>query len=333
MESNRQITYLEAIREAMQQMMRKDENIYLIGEDIAEYGGAFGVTAGMVDEFGKERIRNTPISEAALIGVAAGSAMTGMRPIAEIMFSDFMTIAMDQIANQAAKARYMFGGKASVPMVIRTPGGGGTGAAGQHSQSLEALVAHIPGLKVVMPSCPYDAKGLLVSAVNDDNPVIFIEHKLLYKNKKYIQHVPEELYEISLGKGDIKRQGKHLTIAATSFMVQKSLEAAEQVETEKGIDCEIIDIRTLRPFDLDIILASLEKTGRLMCVEEAPVFGGFMGEVAAQVAEYGFDLLDSPILRVAGRNCPVPYSLVLENEMIPGIERIKEGIVDLFEKI
>ncbi len=333
MENKRQITYLEAIREAMQQMMRKDENIYLIGEDIAEYGGAFGVTAGMVDEFGKERIRNTPISEAALIGIASGSAMTGMRPIAEIMFSDFMTIAMDQIANQAAKARYMFGGKASVPMVIRTPGGGGTGAAGQHSQSLEALVAHIPGLKVVMPSCPYDAKGLLVSAINDDNPVIFIEHKLLYKNKRYVQYVPEEVYGISLGKGDIKRKGKNLTIAATSFMVQKSLEAAEEIKNEKGIDCEIIDIRTLRPLDLDIILTSLEKTGKLMCVEEAPVFGGFMGEVAAQVAEYGFDLLDSPILRVAGRNCPVPYSLVLENEMIPGVERIKEGIVDLFEKI
>jgi acetoin:2,6-dichlorophenolindophenol oxidoreductase subunit beta len=333
MENKRQITYLEAIREAMQQMMRKDENIYLIGEDIAEYGGAFGVTAGMVDEFGKERIRNTPISEAALIGIASGSAMTGMRPIAEIMFSDFMTIAMDQIANQAAKARYMFGGKASVPMVIRTPGGGGTGAAGQHSQSLEALVAHIPGLKVVMPSCPYDAKGLLVSAINDDNPVIFIEHKMLYKNKRYVQYVPEEVYGISLGKGDIKRKGENLTIAATSFMVQKSLEAAEEIKNEKGIDCEIIDIRTLRPLDLDIILTSLEKTGKLMCVEEAPVFGGFMGEVAAQVAEYGFDLLDSPILRVAGRNCPVPYSLVLENEMIPGVERIKEGIVDLFEKI
>jgi len=333
MENKRQITYLEAIREAMQQMMRKDEDIYLIGEDIAEYGGAFGVTVGMVDEFGKERIRNTPISEAGIIGVASGSAMTGMRPIAEIMFSDFMTIAMDQIANQAAKARYMFGGKASVPMVIRTPGGGGTGAAGQHSQSLEALVAHIPGLKVVMPSCPYDAKGLLVSAINDDNPVVFIEHKLLYKNKKYVQYVPEEIYDISLGKGDIKRKGKNLTIVATSFMVQKSLEAAEQIDAENGIDCEIIDIRTLRPLDLDIILSSLEKTGRLMCVEEASSFGGFMGEVAAQVAEYGFDLLDSPILRIAGRNCPVPYSLVLENEMIPSVERIKEGIVNLFEKI
>jgi len=333
MNKKREITYLEAIREAMQQMMREDESIYLIGEDIAEYGGAFGMTVGMVEEFGKERIRNTPISEAAIIGVAVGSAITGMRPIAEIMFSDFMTIAMDQIANQAAKARYMFGGKVKVPMVLRTAGGGGTGAAGQHSQSLEALVAHIPGLKVGMPSCPYDAKGLLVSAVKYDNPVIFIEHKLLYKNKRYIQHVPEGLYEIPLGKGDIKREGGDLTIVATSFMVQKSLEAAAAVKEESGIECEIIDLRTLRPLDADIITGSLEKTGRLMCVEEAPLFGGFMGEVAAQMAEDAFDLLDSPIIRVAGRNCPVPYSPILENEMIPSIERIKDGINNIFEKV
>lgn len=333
MNKKREITYLEAIREAMQQMMREDESIYLIGEDIAEYGGAFGLTVGMVEEFGKERIRNTPISEAAIIGVAVGSAITGMRPIAEIMFSDFMTIAMDQIANQAAKARYMFGGKVKVPMVLRTAGGGGTGAAGQHSQSLEALVAHIPGLKVVMPSCPYDAKGLLVSAVKDDNPVIFIEHKLLYKNKRYIQHVPEGLYEIPFGKGDIKRKGGDLTVVATSFMVSKSLEAAAAVKEESGIECEIIDLRTLRPLDKDIITVSLEKTGRLMCIEEAPLFGGFMGEVAAQMAEDAFDLLDSPIVRVAGRNCPVPYSPILENEMIPSIERIKDGINNIFEKV
>ncbi len=331
MKDNREITYLEAIREAMQQMMRRDENIFLLGEDIAEYGGAFGVTVGMVEEFGKERIKNTPISEAAIIGVATGCAMTGMRPIAEIMFSDFITIAMDQIANQAAKARYMFGGKATIPMVLRTAGGGGTGAAGQHSQSLEALVAHIPGLKVVMPSCPYDAKGLLVSAINDNNPVIFIEHKLLYKNNKYIQYVPEELYEIALGKGDIKRKGTDLTIVATSFMVQKSLVAAEEIKNEKGIDCEVVDLRTLRPLDMGIVLRSLEKTGRLACVEEAPIFGGFMGEVAARTAHEGFDLLDGPIIRIAGRNCPVPYSPVLENEMIPGIERIKAGISNMFE--
>jgi len=327
----RELTYLEAIREAMQQKMREDSSVYLIGEDIAEYGGAFGVTVGMLEEFGKERIRNTPISEEAIIGIATGSAVTGMRPIAEIMFSDFITIAMDQIANQAAKISYMFGGKAKVPLVIRTAGGGGTGAAAQHSQSLEALVTHIPGLKVVMPSCPYDAKGLLVSSINDDNPVIFIEHKLLYKNKKCIQNVPRQMYEIPLGKGDLKREGSDISIAATSYMVQKSLEAAEKLSQEKGIECEVIDIRTLRPLDIDIILDSIKKTGRLLCVEEAPIFGGFMGEVSAQVSEKGFDWLDAPVARVAGRNCPVPYSLVLEQEMIPGASRIEKGILDLLK--
>lgn len=328
----RELTYLEAIREAMQQKMREDSSVYLIGEDIAEYGGAFGVTVGMLEEFGKERIRNTPISEEAIIGVATGSAVTGMRPIAEIMFSDFITIAMDQIVNQAAKIRYMFGGKAKVPLVIRTAGGGGTGAAAQHSQSLEALVTHIPGLKVVMPSCPYDAKGLLISSINDDNPVIFIEHKLLYKNKKCIQNVPRQMYEIPLGKGDVKREGSDISIAATSYMVQKSLEAAEKLSQEKGIECEVIDIRTLRPLDIDIILDSIKKTGRLLCVEEAPIFGGFMGEVSAQVSEKGFDWLDAPVVRVGGRNCPVPYSLVLEQEMIPGASRIEKGILNLLNK-
>lgn len=328
----RELTYLEAIREAMQQKMREDSRVYLIGEDIAEYGGAFGVTVGMLEEFGRERIRNTPISEEAIIGIATGSAVTGMRPIAEIMFSDFITIAMDQIANQAAKIRYMFGGKAKVPLVIRTAGGGGTGAAAQHSQSLEALVVHIPGLKVVMPSCPYDAKGLLISSINDDNPVIFIEHKLLYKNKKCIQNVPRQMYEIPLGKGDLKREGSDISIAATSYMVQKSLEAAEKLSQEKSIECEVIDIRTLRPLDIDIILDSIKKTGRLLCVEEAPIFGGFMGEVSAQVSEKGFDWLDAPVARVAGRNCPVPYSLVLEQEMIPGASRIEKGILNLLNK-
>ncbi|MEA2015446.1 MAG: alpha-ketoacid dehydrogenase subunit beta [Actinomycetota bacterium] len=323
------LTYLEAIREAMQQKMRQDNNVYILGEDIGEYGGAFGVTVGMLEEFGKERIRNTPISEAAIVGAAIGSAITGMRPIAEIMFSDFITIAMEQIANQAAKIRYMFGGKASVPMVVRTPGGGGTGAAAQHSQSLEALTAHIPGLKVVMPSCPYDAKGLLISAINDNNPVIFIEHKLLYKNKKCIQDVPKEMYEVPIGKCDIKRKGTDISIAATSFMVQRALEAAGKLSKERSIECEVIDIRTPRPLDVDTIIDSVKRTGRLLCVEEAPIFGGFMGEVAAEVSEKGFDWLDAPVTRVAGRNCPIPYSLVLEKEAIPGVERIERGILDL----
>ena len=328
----REITYLEAIREAMQQIMRQNEDVYLIGEDIAEYGGAFGVSVGMLSEFGKERIRNTPISEAAIVGVGIGSAVTGMRPIAEIMFSDFITISMEQIANQAAKIRYMFGGKAKVPLVIRTAGGGGTGAAAQHSQSLEGLVTHIPGLKVVMPSCPYDAKGLLVASINDDNPVIFIEHKLLYKNKKCIQHVPEDLYEVPLGSADIKRKGIDISIAATSFMVQKSIEAAQILAEEENIECEVIDLRTLRPLDIDTVLDSVKKTGKLLCVEEACSFGGFMGEVVSQVMEKGFDYLDAPVTRVAGRNCPVPYSLVLEEEMIPSIDRIKKGILNILYK-
>lgn len=329
----RGLTYLEAVREAMQQMMRKNNDIFLIGEDIAEYGGAFGVTVGMLEEFGEDRIRNTPISEAAIIGVGIGSAVTGMRPVAEIMFSDFMTIAMDQIVNQGAKIRYMFGGKAKVPLVIRTAGGGGTGAAAQHSQSLEALFTHIPGLKVVMPSCPYDAKGLLISSINDDNPVIFIEHKLLYKNKKYIQNVPEDIYEVPLGKGDIKREGKDITIIGTSFMVQRCLEVAQILKDEENIDCEVVDPRTLRPLDINIIIDSVKKTGRVLCVEEACSFGGFMGEVVSQIAEKAFDWLDAPAGRVAGRNCPVPYSLVLEKEMIPGVERIKKGILDILYRI
>lgn len=255
-----------------------------------------------------------------------------MRPVAELMFMDFMTIAMDQIINQAAKIRYMFGGKAKVPLTIRTPSGGGRGLAAQHSQSLEALVAHIPGLKVVMPSCPYDAKGLLISSIKDDNPVIFVEHKMLYKDKNYIQNVPEELYEIPIGKGHIKRVGRDITIVATSLMVQRSLEVAQILSEEKNIECEIVDLRTLRPLDLDVILNSIKKTGRLLCVEEACSFGGYMGEVVSQVVEKGFDYLDTPIVRIAGRNCPVPYSLFLEQEMIPSINRIKKGILDVLFK-
>lgn len=329
----RKITYLEAIREAMQQMMRKDKDVFLLGEDIAEYGGAFGVTVGMLEEFGPERIRNTPISEAAIVGTGIGSAVTGMRPIAEIMFSDFLTIAMDQIVNQAAKIRYQFGGKARVPLVIRTAGGGGTGAAEQHSQSLESLFAHIPGLKVVMPSCPYDAKGLLISSVYDGNPIIFIEHKLLYKNRQCMQEVPEPMYKIPLGKADIKREGTEVTVVATSHMVTKSLQAAEILSQEQGIEAEVIDLRTLRPLDTGLVLQSLQKTKRLLCVEEAPIFGGFMGEVAAQLAQEGFDWLDAPPVRIAGKNCPVPYSLVLEQEMIPDTDRIKKGIVDIINNI
>ena len=328
----RKLTYLEAIREVMQQKLREDATTYLIGEDIAEYGGAFGVTVGLLEEFGKERVRNTPISEAAIVGVAIGSAVTGMRPIAEIMFSDFITIAMDEIINQAAKMRYMFGVNIEVPMTIRTAGGGGNGAAGQHSQSLEALLAHIPGLKVVMPSGPYDEKGLLISSINDNNPVIFIEYKILYKNKKYIQDVPEGIYEIPLGKADIKRDGHDISIVATSFMVQRALEVAEILSNEQSIECEVIDPRTIRPLDIETITNSVKKIGKLICIEEAPIFGGFMGEVSAQITERVFDWLDAPVIRIAGRNCPMPYSIILESEMIPSEERIKKGILSLLNR-
>ena len=328
----REITYAEAAIEAIGEEMEKDDRIFYMGEDVGRFGGSYGTTKGLWERFGDDRVKDTPMSEAAMVGYALGAAITGMRPIVEIMFVDLLCLAMDQIVNQTAKIRYMFGGKAKVPLVIRTAGGGGTGAAAQHSQSLEALVVHIPGLKVVMPSCPYDAKGLLISSINDDNPVIFIEHKLLYKNKKCIQNVPRQMYEIPLGKGDLKREGSDISITATSYMVQKSLEAAEKLSQEKGIECEVIDIRTLRPLDIDIILDSIKKTGRLLCVEEAPIFGGFMGEVSAQVSEKGFDWLDAPVARVAGRNCPVPYSLVLEQEMIPGASRIEKGILNLLNK-
>ena len=328
----RELNYLEAIKEAIRQVMLKDEDVYMLGEDIGLYGGSFGLTRGLFEEFGKDRIRNTPISEAALIGVAVGSAVTGMRPIAEIMFSDFTTVGMDQIINQAAKIRYQFGGKAKVPIVIRTAHGGGAGFAAQHSQSLEALFAHIPGLKVVMPSCPYDAKGLFISSVYDNNPVIFLEHKILYKNKKYSQNVPKEVYTIPLGKGEIKKPGKDLTIVATSYMVQKSLEVVSELKEEMQIDCEVVDPRTIKPLDIDIIMESVKKTGKLICVEEACSFGGFMGEVVSQVVEYGFDYLDAPIVRVASKNCPVPYNYLLEKEMIPSNGRIRESILKVLDK-
>jgi len=328
----RELTYLEAIKEAIRQVMKENEDVFMLGEDIGLYGGSFGLTRGLFEEFGKDRIRNTPIAEAALIGAAVGSAVTGMRPIAELMFSDFSTVAWDQIVNQAAKIRYQFGGKAKVPMVIRTAHGGGMGFAAQHSQSLEALFAHIPGLKVVMPSCPYDAKGLFIASVYDNNPVIFLEHKILYSNKKYSQHVPEEMYTIPLGKGEVKKSGKDLTIVATSYMVQKSLEVANELKDKMQIDCEVVDLRTIKPLDIDLVIESVKKTGRLVCVEEACSFGGFMGEVASQVAEFGFDYLDAPIVRVASKNCPVPYSYVLEQEMIPSSDRIKENILKVLGK-
>lgn len=325
----REITYLEAVREAMSIEMRKNDDVFLMGEDIGVYGGAFGVSRGMIEEFGPERIRNTPISEAGIAGAAVGSALTGMRPIMELQFSDFITIALDQIVNQAAKLRYMYGGKGKVPMVVRTPSGSGTGAAAQHSQSLEAWVTHIPGLKVVQPSTAYDAKGLLKAAMDDDNPVIFYEHKLLYKTSS---EVPEEEYSIPLGKAEVKREGTDITIVATAIMVHKALEAAAELEKE-GISVEVVDPRTLVPLDTETIIKSVAKTGHLVVVHEAVKRGGFGGEIASMIAESeAFDYLDAPIKRLGGVETPIPYNPELEKAAIPQVPDIVNAVKETLTK-
>ncbi|MGI6741990.1 MAG: alpha-ketoacid dehydrogenase subunit beta [Brevefilum sp.] len=309
-----EITFREAIHAAMVEEMRRDDSVFLIGEDIGVYGGAFGVSAGMIEEFGPNRIWETPISELGFVGAAAGAAMVGMRPIAEIMFMDFMTLAMDPIVNQAAKARYMFGGKASVPMVVRMPNGSGTGAAAQHSQSLETLLMHIPGLKVVTPSTPYDAKGLLISSIRDNNPVCFLEHKLLYKMKG---EVPEGEYSIPLGVADVKREGTDITVVATEIMVHKSLAAAEVLSAE-GISVEVVDPRTLNPLDTKTITESVMKTGRLLVVHEAVSIAGWAGEIMASVSESpAWDYLDAPMRRLTGKFIPIPYNPILEKAAVP----------------
>lgn len=325
----REITYLEAVREAMSMEMRKNEDVFLMGEDIGVYGGAFGVSRGMIEEFGPVRIRNTPISEAGIAGAAVGSALTGMRPIMELQFSDFITIALDQIVNQAAKLRYMYGGKGKVPMVVRTPSGSGTGAAAQHSQSLEAWVAHIPGLKVVQPSTAYDAKGLLKAAIDDDNPVMFYEHKLLYRTSS---EVPEEEYSIPLGKADVKREGTDITIVATAIMVHKALEAAAELEKE-GISVEVVDPRTIVPLDTETIIQSVAKTGHLVVVHEAVKRGGIGGEIASMIAESeAFDYLDAPIKRLGGIAAPIPYNPELEKAAIPQVPDIVNAVKETLTK-
>jgi len=317
----REITYVEAIREALAQKMAADPAVFLIGEDIGVYGGAFGATAGLIDQFGAERVVDTPISEAGIAGACIGAALTGMRPVGEIQFMDFVTLSMEQLVLQAAKIRFMFGGKAKVPFVLRMPGGSGTGAAAQHSESLENWFVHVPGLKVVMPSNPYDAKGLLIAAIEDDNPVIFVEHKLLYKVKG---PVPEEMYTVPLGKSNVVREGKHLTIVATSIMVQRALQAAEQLAAE-GIEAEIIDPRTLRPLDDEPIIRSVIKTGRALVVHEAVKMGGFGGEIVARIVESeAFDYLEAPVRRLAGLDIPIPYNRRLEYHAVPQVENIVE---------
>jgi acetoin:2,6-dichlorophenolindophenol oxidoreductase subunit beta len=315
----RELTYAEAVREALRQEMRQDERVFLIGEDIGVYGGAFGVTGDLVHEFGKARVRDTPIAEEVIAGLAIGAAITGMRPVAEIQFSDFVTLAMEQLVNQAAKMRFMFGGKIAVPMVVRLPGGSGTGAAAQHSQSLEAWFAHVPGLKVLVPATPHDAKGLLIAAIRDPNPVMVFEHKLLYRTKG---PVPEEPYAEEIGKALVRRPGRHLTIVAYSAMVGRALEAAEQLAAE-GIEAEVVDVRCLRPLDEATIVDSARRTGRVLVVHEAVRSGGFGGEIVARIAESeAFDFLDAPIRRLAGRETPIPYNRTLERSAVPQLDDI-----------
>ncbi|MFN0070381.1 MAG: alpha-ketoacid dehydrogenase subunit beta [Chloroflexota bacterium] len=320
----RELTYSEALNEALREEMQRDPMVFVMGEDVAVWGGGgiFGVTKSLLEEFGIDRVRDTPISEEAIVGLAVGAAATGCRPVAEIMYADFTTMAMDPIVNQAAKMRYMFGGKAKVPLVIRAQEGAGRGNAAQHSQSLEAWFAHIPGLKVVTPSTPYDAKGLLKSAIRDDNPVIFLEHKALYFSKG---HVPKEEYLIPLGLADVKRAGSDVTVVGIHTMVLKALEAATDLESE-GIELEVIDPRSIFPFDIDTIVESVKKTGRLVIAHEAYERCGFGAEIAMQVMERAFDYLDAPIQRVAGANCPVPYATNLERLAIPGKEEIVAAV-------
>jgi pyruvate dehydrogenase E1 component beta subunit len=317
--------YSEALRDALAEEMRRDENVFLIGEDIAGYGGAFGVTKGLLDEFGAARVRNAPISEGSFTGIAVGAALMGMRPVVEIMFMDFITLAFDQIVNHAAKFRFAYG--EPVPMVVRTPAGGGRGYGPTHSQSLEAVMAAVPGLKVVAPSNPFDAKGLLKSSIRDDNPVIFVENKTLYPQRAGI---PAEDYTVPIGSAAVVREGADATVVAYSRMVQEALAAAETL-AEKDVQIEVVDLRTLKPMDIDTIAASVEKTGRLVVAEEGPAPGGIAGEVALGVFERAYYSLDAPVKRVAAADRPIPASPVLEEATLPGAKEIALAVAQALE--
>ena len=319
------ISYREALNEAMREEMQRDENIFILGEDVGFYGGAFKVTEGLFAEFGEKRVVDTPIAEGLIVGAAVGAAMVGLRPIAELMTVNFALLAMDQIVNHAAKIRYMFGGKARVPLVIRGPGGGGKQLGAQHSQSLESYFVHCPGIKVVMPSTPEDAKGLLKESIRDDDPIVFLEHEHLYNTK---DEVPPEEYTIPIGKAAIKRSGRDLTIVAYSNMVLTAQAAAEKLEKE-GISVEIVDPRTLNPLDIHTIVASVKKTHRVIVVEEDWKTGGVGAEISSQIYEHAFTALDAPIMRVAGKDTPMPYAKNLEHAAIPQVEDIIQAAINL----
>lgn len=322
----KEITYAQAINEAISEEMRRDENVFMMGEDIGLYCGAFGVSRGMIQEFGGDRIMDTPIAEQAYVGAGVGAAMCGMRPIVELMFSDFMCVCFDELVNEAAKLRFMFGGKVKVPMVMRTASGAGTGAAAQHSQSPEACLAHFPGLKVVIPSTPYDAKGLLKTAIRDDNPVMFLEQKTLYRTKGM---VPEEEYSIPLGQADIKLAGSDCTVVTYGRMVNTCLTAAQELEKD-GVRLEVIDIRSLVPLDTQTILESVKKTKHVLIVHEAVQFCGFGAEIAGQIADSdAFYYLDAPIKRLGAKSTPIPFNPILEAETFPTVPKIVAAVKSL----
>lgn len=322
-------TYGQAIKDVLAEEMRKNESVFVMGEDVAEQGGIFGCTRGLVKEFGKERVRNTPISEAGFVGAGIGAACAGMRPVVELMYMDFTYAAMDQILNQAAKIRYMFGGKAKVPLVIRGQQGVGRGNAGQHSQSVEAMFMHIPGLKVAMPSSPADAAGLLRTAIRDDNPVMFFEHKALYATKGEVPDEPE--YAIPFGKAGIVKTGSDVTVIGTHLYVGKSVSAAQRLAVE-GIHAEVIDPRTIVPLDEDTILQSVKKTGRAVVVHEAHKTGGVGAEIAAMIMEKAFKYLDAPVIRLGAKHCTLPFNLGLENAVVPQEEDIINAVKEVCYK-
>src|SRR5438132_8565116 len=317
-----ELSYREAVRDTLAAAMRADDDVFVMGEDIAEMGGSMGVTQGLLDEFGPERVRNTPISEIAIVGAAIGAAMQGMRPVVEIMYEDFLTISMEQIVNQAAKHRYMSGGQLKVPLTIRTQGGAGWSPGAQHAQQLEAWLVHVPGLKVVFASSPNDARGLLWSSIYDDNPVIFFEHRLLYPIK---EEAPEELEPIPLGKARVVREGSDVTVIATGPLVHRSLKAAEAAEAD-GISVEIVDPRTLQPLDVDGLVASVKKTNRAVVAHEAVTRMGFGAEVVAVLQEQAFDYLDAPIERVGAKFAPLAFAPVMEQYVVPHAEDVLAAI-------
>jgi pyruvate dehydrogenase E1 component beta subunit len=326
--AKRELAYVQAINEALTQLMRSDSTVFLAGEDVALYGGVFGTSRGLLKEFGPERVVDTPIAESGLMGLGLGAAATGLRPIIEIMFMDFMGVCMDEVVNQVAKMKYMFGGKATLPLTIQTMAGGGASMAAQHSQSLEAWFCHVPGLKVVMPSGPYEAKGLMVSAVQDDNPVMVVNVKTILGMRA---PVPEEMYSIPLGKAHVVRPGTNFTIVATGRMVGESLAAADELAGD-GLDVEVIDPRTLQPFDTETVVNSVKKTHRALVAHEAVRFGGIGAEYAAQIQEQAFDYLDAPVGRVGAPFAPVPFSPPLEKLYIPNAARIVAEVRSLLGK-